>query len=82
MQPCLGGPVVGQCRPFYHFILTPRTLGNLKGNSRTTKDGYFATKVPKVLYSAYSVPAEQTVKALNDIAEIYAWSEREDATFK
>ena len=54
----------------------------LKGNSRTMKDGYFATKVPKVLYSAYIVPAEQTFEALNDIAEIYARREREGAAFK
>ena len=38
--------------------------------------------MPKVLYSAYLVPAEQTFEALNDIAENYTERKREDATFK
>ena len=78
----MGGPAVGHCRPFHHFILFPHALGNAKGNSRTTKDGYIANKVPKVLYLAYLVPAKQTFEALNNIAEIYARREIEDVAFK
>jgi len=54
----------------------------LRGNSRTLNDGFFATKVPQVLYSAYFVAADLTFEAMNDIAEIYARREKEDAAFK
>ena len=67
---------------FLSFILFPHALGNSKGNSRTTKDGYYAKKVPKVLYSAYLVPAEQTFEALNNIVDIYVRHEREDVAFE